>query len=157
MKRPFAYVTAAWGEDQEENIKNAVGYCRELYELGYTPLCPALSLSLFLSDESYQERRDKREMARAFLWIQTLTMFTMSYQMPVNAGIIRGGGDTRFILILDIVSIIGIVLPLASLAAFVWNMSPVVVSFILNSDQVFKCIPAFIRVNSYRWIRRLTR
>ena len=67
MRRPFAYVTAAWGEDQEENIKNAVGYCRELYELGYTPLCPALSLSLFLSDESYQERRDKREMARAFL------------------------------------------------------------------------------------------
>ena len=98
-----------------------------------------------------------RQMAKAFIMIQTLTMFTMSYQMPVNAGIIRGGGDTRFILVMDTVSLVIIVIPLALLAAFVWRWSPVAVTFILNSDQIFKCVPAFIRVNSYRWIRKLTR
>lgn len=98
-----------------------------------------------------------RRMARAFLLIQTLTMFTMSYQMPVNAGIIRGGGDTSFIMLVDIVSIFVIVLPLATLGAFVWHLSPVAVTFILNSDQVFKCVPAFIRVNGYKWVRKLTR
>ena len=89
--------------------------------------------------------------------IQTLTMFTMSYQMPVNAGIIRGGGDARFILFLDMIALMGIVLPLAALGAFVWHFSPVAVTFILNSDQIFKCVPAFIRVNSYKWIKNLTR
>lgn len=105
----------------------------------------------------YNVSEETRRMARAFIVIQTVTMFTMSYQMPVNAGIIRGGGDTRFILILDMVSLIGIVLPLASLSAFVWGLSPVVVTFILNSDQIFKCVPAFIRVNGYKWVKNLTR
>lgn len=36
-------------------------------------------------------------------------------------------------------------------------LSPIVVTFILNSDQIFKCIPAFVRVNSYKWVKRLTR
>ena len=105
----------------------------------------------------YKVSEETRVMARSILMIQTLTMFTMSYQMPVNAGIVRGGGDTSFIMILDVISIFGIVLPLAVLAAFVWHLTPVAVTFILNSDQIFKCVPAFIRVNSYKWIKRLTR
>ncbi len=105
----------------------------------------------------YRVSDETRRMAGAFMLIQTLTMFTMSYQMPVNAGIIRGGGDTGFIMILDVISIFGIVLPLAALGAFAWQLSPVAVTFILNSDQIFKCVPAYIRVNGYRWVRRLTR
>ena len=105
----------------------------------------------------YNISQETRRMANAFMTIQTITLFTMSYQMPVNAGIIRGGGDTAFILWVDMVSILGIVLPLAVLAAFVWRWSPVVVTLILNSDQIFKCVPAFIRVNGYKWVRKLTR
>lgn len=105
----------------------------------------------------YSISGETRRMANAFMTIQTVTIFTMSYQMPVNAGIIRGGGDTGFILKLDMISILGVVLPLGALAAFVWRWSPVAVTFILNSDQIFKCVPAFIRVNGYRWVRRLTR
>ena len=105
----------------------------------------------------YNISEETRAMARAFIVIQTITMFTMSYQMPVNTGIIRGGGDTRFILKLDMISLVGIVIPLALLGAFVLHWSPVAVTFILNSDQIFKCVPAFLRVNSYQWIRLLTR
>lgn len=100
---------------------------------------------------------DTRTLANTYMLIQSLVLVTMSYQMPVNGGIIRGGGDTKFIMFVDLFSIWGIVLPLSFLAAFVWNLSPVVVLLLLNSDQIFKCIPAFIRVNSYRWVRRLTR
>lgn len=105
----------------------------------------------------YNITDETRRMANAFMNIQTITIFTMSYQMCVNAGIIRGGGDTVFILKLDMLSIVGIVLPLSFLSAFVWHLSPVAVTFILNSDQVFKCVPAFVRVNSYRWVKKLTR
>ena len=105
----------------------------------------------------YNIADETRRMADAFMTIQTVTIFTMSYQMPVNAGIIRGGGDTGFIMKVDLVSIGIIVLPLALLAAFVWRLSPVAVTFILNSDQIFKCVPAFLRVNGYRWVRKLTR
>ena len=105
----------------------------------------------------YNISLETRRMADAFMTIQTVTIFTMSYQMCVNTGIIRGGGDTGFILKVDMISIVGIVLPLSLLAAFVWRLSPVVVTFILNSDQIFKCIPAFLRVNGDRWVKKLTR
>ena len=100
---------------------------------------------------------ETRALANAYMIIQSIVLVTMSYQMPVNGGIIRGGGDTKFIMIVDLISIWGIVLPLSFLAAFVWKLSPVAVIALLNSDQVFKCVPAFFRVNSYKWVRRLTR
>lgn len=105
----------------------------------------------------YNISEETRTLANAYMIIQSVVLVTMSYQMPVNGGIIRGGGDTKFIMIVDLVSIWGIVLPLSFLAAFVWKASPVVVIMLLNSDQVFKCVPAFIRVNSYKWVRKLTR
>ena len=48
-------------------------------------------------------------------------------------------------------------IPLSLLAAFVWKLSPVIVVIFLNADQVFKCIPAAIYVNTWRWIKKLTR
>ena len=103
-----------------------------------------------ISDETYR-------LASTFILIQCVVLFTMSYQMPVNAGILRGGGDTRYGMILDLISIWGIVLPVSYLAAFHWNWSPVAVVICLNADQVFKCVPAAIRVNRFRWINNLTR
>ena len=105
----------------------------------------------------YNISDETRALANAYMIIQSVVLVTMSYQMPTNGGIIRGGGDTRFVMILDIISIWGIVLPFSCLAAFVWRLSPIIVIILLNSDQVFKCVPAFIRVNSYKWIKRLTR
>ena len=92
-----------------------------------------------------------------FLLILSITGVGTSYQLPTNGGIISGGGDTRFIMFLDIISIWGIVLPISALGAFAWNWSPVAVMIALNSDQVFKCVPAFIKVHSYTWIKKLTR
>lgn len=105
----------------------------------------------------YNISDETRALANAYMIIQSVVLVTMSYQMPTNGGIIRGGGDTRFVMILDLISIWGIVLPFSCLAAFVWRLSPIIVITLLNSDQVFKCVPAFIRVNSYKWIKRLTR
>lgn len=98
-----------------------------------------------------------REMANTFLIILSVVDVGMSYQMPTNTGIIRGGGDRMFIVKLDIISIWLIVLPLSFFMAFVVQAPPAVVVICLNLDQLFKCIPAYIRCNSWKWIHRLTR
>ena len=74
-----------------------------------------------------------------------------------DTGIIRGGGDAKFVLINDLISIWGIVLPVSFLAAFVFKWPPVVVIACLNADQVFKCGASGIKVNRYRWMKKLTR
>ena len=32
MKRPLAYITAHWGDNEFENTENAAKYCRLVYE-----------------------------------------------------------------------------------------------------------------------------
>ena len=89
--------------------------------------------------------------------ILALVIVGMAYQMPTNMGIIRGGGNTRFPMILDLVSIWAIVLPLSALLAFVFHASPAWVVCCLNADQLFKGVPVFLKVNFGSWARRLTR
>ena len=72
----------------------------------------------------YRISDETRYLANAFFLIQSVVLLTMSYQMPTNAGILRGGGDTRFALVLDLISFWAIVIPLSYLAAFRWHASP---------------------------------
>ena len=50
MKRPLAYITAAWSGDRNKDMEQAAQYCRAVYEAGFSPLCPLLYLPLFLND-----------------------------------------------------------------------------------------------------------
>lgn len=95
-------------------------------------------------------------LANAYILIQSAVLFFMSYQMPVNTGIIRGGGDTKFILIIDTISVFTFI-PLAALGGLVLGWPPIAVILCMNIDQLLKCIPAFIRCNRYKWVRKLTR
>lgn len=105
----------------------------------------------------YDLKPDTKAMANSFLMILSAVDIGMSYQMPTNTGIIRGGGDTLYVVKLDLISIWGIVLPLSFFMAFVVKAPPVIVVWCLNSDQFFKCIPAFLYCNSWKWIHKLTR
>ena len=53
MKRPLAYITAPWSNSQYENAENAAAYCRQVYDAGYSPICPVLFLPTFLKDEMH--------------------------------------------------------------------------------------------------------
>lgn len=44
MKRPLAYITAAWLGGDSENAEQAARYCRAVYEAGFSPICPSLYL-----------------------------------------------------------------------------------------------------------------
>ena len=48
MKRPLAYITAPWSNSQYENAENAAAYCRQVYDAGYSPICPVLFLPTVL-------------------------------------------------------------------------------------------------------------
>ena len=67
MKRPLAYITAPWCENECENTENAAKYCRAVYDAGFSPICPLLFLPLFLSDAIPQEHKDGIDMAREHL------------------------------------------------------------------------------------------
>ena len=108
-------------------------------------------LSMYHIDDSALQLADQ------LIVIMSFIMVGMSYQMPVSFGIIRGGGDVRFTMIMNLISTWGIVMPLSFLSAFVWKWPVPLVVIMIQSDQVFKGLPTFIRFRSYKWIRKLTR
>ncbi len=116
-------------------------------------------LALFLSRGFvlgfYSISEESRAMADEFMIVLSITSVGTSYQMPCLTGIVRGGGDTNFVFINDMIFIWGFVTPMAALAAFVFHWPPVVVFIFLKSDQVLKCFVAIPKVNRFQWIRRL--
>lgn len=96
-------------------------------------------------------------LATDLIALMSLIMVGMSYQMPVISGIFQGGGDVRFTMKLNMISVWLIVMPLSFLSAFYWKLPVVLVVLAIQSDQLFKCVPAFFRLRSYKWIRKLTR
>lgn len=97
------------------------------------------------------------DLAHSFLLVQAVVIVGTSYQMPTMGGIMRGGGSANYQMVVDLISIWGIVVPLSFCGAFLWNWSPLAVVICMNADQIFKCVPAFIGCNRYRWIRRLVK
>jgi putative MATE family efflux protein len=94
---------------------------------------------------------------KSFLLVLSITIIGSCYQVPCLTGIVRGGGDTRFVLVNDMIFQWLIVLPSSILAAFVFRLPPVFVYVFLKSDQILKCFVALVKVNRFRWIRMLTR
>ena len=95
-------------------------------------------------------------LADQLLVIMAIVMVGMAYQMPVGSGIIRGGGDAKFSAIVNNVSVWCLVVPLSLLSAFVWKWPVPLVVLCLQSDQILKGIPIFLRFRSYKWIKKLT-
>ena len=67
MKKPFAYITAAWTGQEFTDTDQAVVYCRKVYQAGFTPICPILYLPHFLNDTIPAEHKDGIDMARELL------------------------------------------------------------------------------------------
>ena len=56
---------------------------------------------------------------------------------------------------LNLISTWAIVMPLSFLGAFVWKLPVPMVVLLLNSDQLFKCIPTYLYVKKDKWIKVL--
>lgn len=107
--------------------------------------------------EYYNLDPEIKAMANQFLILMSIIYIGMGYQMPTSEGIIKGGGSPSFILVMNIISIWIIVLPLSWYMAFVKKAAPIVVLACLNADQIFKCVPVFIKTNYGHWAKKLTR
>jgi putative MATE family efflux protein len=97
------------------------------------------------------------DLANQMMYLFAVIIFSMTYMMPVANGVIRGGGDTHFYLKMNLISVWAIVMPLSFMSAFWWKWPPVWVVLMVQSDQIFKSIPTFLRVRSYKWIHQMAK
>ncbi|MDA3899572.1 MAG: MATE family efflux transporter [Spirochaetes bacterium] len=96
-----------------------------------------------------------RELALRYIKIFSIIYILKSQISTMVNGILKSGGDTRFILIIDpgvmyLVGVCGGVL-----AAFYFNVNPLLVYVIMNTEEVIKIAIAFPRFLSKKWVNHL--
>ncbi len=84
-------------------------------------------------------------------------MVAKSINMTTIAGIFPAGGDSKFGLICDAVTMWIFAVPIGFLAAFYLRLPVVAVFLIINLDEVVKLPAAIIHYQKYGWLKNITR
>ena len=84
-------------------------------------------------------------------------VFAQAYNTTMVVGIFRGGGDTKFGLALDVLTMWGGSILFGFICAFVFNWSVPWVYVVLMSDEVIKLPFTTWRYKSRKWLRNVTR
>ena len=91
-----------------------------------------------------------------FITVLSVTIIGTCYQAACLFGLVKSGGDIGFVFKNDTIFVFGVVLPSAIIAA--WLGAPAWVVFAcLKCDQILKCIVAYFKINSFNWMKNLTR
>lgn len=81
------------------------------------------------------------------------------FQTPggiLTKGVLRGGGDTKFLMIADVLFLWVISIPLGFMAGLVWTLPPAIVFLCLKIDEIIKCLWCAVRVFGDKWIVNIT-
>ena len=90
------------------------------------------------------------------MYICTYYMIGKSVNATVIAGVFCAGGDTKFGLKCDAVTMWVILIPIGMIAAFVLKLPIMVVYFIISMDEIIKLPAVYRHYKKYNWVRNLT-
>ena len=105
----------------------------------------------------YHLEPDTYALAVKMIGICSFTLLGTTYHASCFVGINRGAGDSRFVMLVDLICGWLVVLPLSALAAFVFHWPLAAIYFCTRIDQCFKWIIAFFRLRGDKWIKNVTR
>ena len=90
------------------------------------------------------------------MYICTYYMIGKSVNATVIAGVFCAGGDTKFGLKCDAVTMWVILIPIGMITAFVQKLPIMVVYFIISMDEIIKLPAVYRHYKKYNWVRNLT-
>ena len=94
--------------------------------------------------------------AKTFINVLSVTIVGTCYQAACLFGLVKSGGDISFVFKNDAIFVFLVVLPSAILAT-VLGAPAWVVFACLKCDQILKCFVAVVKINSFNWMKKLTR
>ena len=101
----------------------------------------------------YQVSAEAKEIANELLnaiWITTIFMCIGSV---LTKGVLRAGGDTKFLMIGDVLFLWVASVPLGALAGLVFHLPAFWIYFFLKIDHILKTILCFWRLSTGKWMK----
>lgn len=133
------------------------------YHQGVTFLCLSILIGLAaaviillispLLVESFNITQETKDIAYQLMASVSVMMVFQTVQSVLTKGVLRGGGDTRFLMLADILFLWLVSIPLGYLCGLVWHLSPFWIYAALKIDWVIKSVWCIFRLRSKKWIR----
>lgn len=105
----------------------------------------------------YNVSQITKDIAIQIMGSMSIIVVFQSFGVTLMMGVLRGGGDAKFVLVNDIIFLWLVAIPCGFLTAFVLRWPIAAVFFVVKSDEIIKSIIASIRVLSGKWVRNVTR
>ena len=133
---------------------------------GYTFLGMGLGLGLFAAlvirlisgpvIRAYGMSRETTEVARQLMDAIGFIMIFQSTNSIMTKGVLRGGGDTRMLMLADNIFLWLLSIPLGLLAGFVLGLPAFWIYTCLKADQIAKTVWCVFRLRGGKWIKKIT-
>ena len=94
------------------------------------------------------------DVAVVMMEASALVVCFQAIQSTLSKGVLRGGGDTKFLMVADVLFQWCASIPLGILVGLVWNMSPFWVLIALRIDYFIKSVWLIFRLKSGKWIHK---
>ncbi len=114
-----------------------------------------LALSNFIVG-AYKIEPETAVLAKDLMHAVALVIWFQAANSILTKGTLRGGGDTKFLMVADIIFLWVCSIPLGVLTGLVLKWPGFWVYIMLKIDQFIKCIVCVIRLRSGKWIKKIS-
>ncbi len=105
---------------------------------------------------TYNVSLETKQIARQLMNSISLIIIFQATNSIMTKGVLRGGGDTKMLMVTDNVFLWVVSIPLGILAGFVFKWPAFWIYFALKSDQVIKTVWCVFRLKSEKWIKKIS-
>lgn len=104
---------------------------------------------------AYNLSTQTQEIARELMRAISLIVLFQATNSIMTKGVLRGGGDTKILMVADNIFLWVASIPLGILAGLVLHLPAFWIYFFLKVDQVLKAVWCVIRLRSGKWIKKI--
>lgn len=105
---------------------------------------------------SYEVGEETVKIAEQLMAAISLIMIFQATNSIMTKGVLRGGGDTKILMVADNAFLWIISIPLGLLAGFVLHLPAFWIYICLKSDQIIKTFWCVFRLKSRKWIKKIS-
>lgn len=142
----------------EGKIKEAQAHGYTFWFMGLFIGVLAAGIIMLISDSVinfYNITDSTKEIAKELMRAVSFTVIFQAQNTTLTKGVLRGGGDTKFLMVVDIIFLWIVSIPLGAMAGLVWGFSPFWIYVCLKLDQIIKAVWCIFRLRSGKWIRKI--
>ena len=103
----------------------------------------------------YKIAPETKTLANSLMEAVAIVIWFQAANSILTKGTLRGGGDTKFLMVFDILFLWVVSIPLGALAGLVWHWDGFWIYIALKADQFLKCIVCVFRLKSGKWIKKI--